>query len=195
MRRLFLAFGVRNGMIFPHGLAPFVPPQFGIKLAREAWEIDAHHRLRRRVFCDEQRLFRSGDDRDRTDERATPIVAVDYVMSMAHRVVGTVRVHEEAPGLWYGSRLAIEAEYRNVYGLGSGLVYRAVTTAHARGARTFLANVQRDNVAFFRRLAWEPLEEFVLLGRPHTLMRADLAAYPPAGDDEAVALLDARRAS
>jgi len=182
-------------MIFPHGLAPFVPPQFGIKLASEAWEIDAHHRLRRRVFCDEQRLFRSGDDRDQTDERATPIVAVDYVMSMAHRVVGTVRIHEEAPGLWYGSRLAIEAEYRNVYGLGSGLVYRAVATAHARGARTFLANVQRANVAFFRRLAWEPLEEFGLLGRPHTLMRANLAAYPPAGDDEAVALLDVRRAS
>jgi putative N-acetyltransferase (TIGR04045 family) len=181
-------------MIFPHGLPPFVPPQFGIKLASEAWEVEAHHGLRRRVFCDEQGLF-AHDDRDECDERATPIVAVDYVMSMPYRVVGTVRIHESAPRLWYGSRLAIEAEYRNVYGLGSGLVYRAVTTAHARGCRTFLANVQRQNVPFFRRLAWEPLEDVTLLGQPHTLMRADLAAYPPAHDDGAVAVLESRRAS
>jgi putative N-acetyltransferase (TIGR04045 family) len=195
VRRLLVALGVRNGVIFPHGLAPFVPPQFGIKLAREPWEVAAYFRLRRTVFCGEQQLFAAGDDRDENDERASPIVAVDYVMGMAHRVVGTVRIHETAPGAWYGSRLAIEAEYRNVYGLGSGLVYRAVTTAHARGARTFLANVQRANVPFFRRLAWEALEEITLLGRPHTLMRADLGAYPPAHDDGAVALLDARRAS
>ncbi len=194
MRRVFVALRVRDGVIFPHGLAPFVPPQFGIKLASDGWERDAHFRLRRRVFCDEQRLF-SGDDRDDVDDVASPIVAVDYVMGMAHRVVGTVRIAETSPGLWYGSRLAIEAEYRNVYGLGSGLVFRAVTTAHARGARTFLANVQRANVPFFRRLAWEALEDRDLFGRPHTLMRADLAAYPPALDDAAVALFDSRRAS
>ena len=181
-------------MIFPHGLAPFVPPQFGIKLASDPWEVSAHFRLRRRVFCDEQRLF-SSDDRDTTDDVASPIVAVDYVMGMAHRVVGTVRIHETADGIWYGSRLAIEEEFRNVYGLGSGLVYRAVTTAHARGARTFLANVQRQNVTFFRRLAWEPLEDLELLGHPHTLMRADLDAYPRADDDGAVAVLEARRVS
>ncbi len=191
---MFVALGVRNRVIFPHGLPPFVPPQFGIKLARDAWEIGAHHRLRRRVFCDEQGLF-AGDDRDELDGTALPIVAVDYVMSMPHNVVGTVRIHESAPGLWYGSRLAIEPEYRNVYGIGSGLVYRAVSTANARGCETFLANVQRQNVPFFRRMAWEPLEEFDLLGLPHTLMRADLSAYPPATDDGAVALFDSRRAS
>ncbi|MBD5633229.1 MAG: GNAT family N-acetyltransferase [Candidatus Eremiobacteraeota bacterium] len=181
-------------MIFPHGLAPFVPPRFGIKLAREPWEFAAHRALRRRVFCDEQQLFVESDC-DEVDDVAAPIVAVDYVMSMAHDVVGTVRIHEASPGLWYGSRLAIVPEYRNVYGLGSGLVYRAVTTAHARGCRTFLANVQRRNVPFFRRMAWEALDEITLLGQPHTLMRADLAAYPPARDDGAVALLEVRRAS
>jgi putative N-acetyltransferase (TIGR04045 family) len=122
-------------------------------------------------------------------------VAVDYVMGMAHHVVGTVRIHESSPGLWYGSRLAIQPEYRNVYGLGSGLVYRAVTTAHARGARDFLANVQRQNVAFFRRLGWNALEETILHGQPHVLMRADLASYPPESDDGAVEVFDARRAS
>ena len=174
--------------------APFVPPQFGIKLADEAWERDAHFRLRRRVFCDEQRLFEACD-RDDADAFASPIVAVDYVMAMAHRVVGTVRIHEAAHGLWYGSRLAIDAEYRMVYGLGSGLVHRAVSTAHARGCTTFLANVQRANVPFFRRMAWEPLEELTLLGAPHMLMRADLTSYPPYADEASVSVVHTQRAS
>jgi len=173
---------------------PFVPPQFGIKLADEPWERDAHFRLRRRVFCDEQQLFEESD-RDDADAIASPIVAVDYVMAMAHRVVGTVRIHEGAPGLWYGSRLAIDAPYRMIYGLGSGLVHRAVRTANAHGCHTFLANIQRQNVAFFRRLAWEPLQELEVLGHPHTLMRADLASYPPYADDAQVSVVHTRLAS
>jgi putative N-acetyltransferase (TIGR04045 family) len=173
--------------------APFVPPQFGIKLATEAWERAAHFRLRRAVFCREQGIFEN-DDRDGSDAVASPIVAVDYVMGMSHRVVGTVRIHETAPGVWQGSRLAIDAGNRNVYGLGSGLVYRAVGTARARGCTEFLATVQRDNVPFFRRLAWEEIEAIDLYGRPHALMRADLDAYPPC-DEEPVTLLQSRRAS
>ncbi len=180
--------------MFPPPLPPFVPPQFGIKLALERWERDAATALRIAVFCREQRLFQN-DDRDALDAVAQTIVAVDYVMSMPQHVVGTVRIHEDAPGTWYGSRLAIDARYRTVYGLGRGLVYRAVSTAHARGARTFLANVQRQNVNFFARLAWEPLREVTLHGYPHVLMRADLAAYPPSFDDGAVAVVSARRAS
>jgi putative N-acetyltransferase (TIGR04045 family) len=174
--------------------APFVPPQFGIKLITEAWERAAYFALRRDVFCDEQGIF-TGDDRDATDETASPIVAVDYVMGMSHRVVGTVRIAATAPGVWQGSRLAIHADYRNVYGLGSGLVYRAVSTARARGAREFFATIQRANVPFFRRLAWEHVEDIELHGRPHALMRADLAAYPAAHDDASVALVSSRRAS
>jgi putative N-acetyltransferase (TIGR04045 family) len=173
--------------------APFVPPQFGIKLATEPWERAAHFRLRRAVFCREQGIFEN-DDRDATDEVATPIVAVDYVMGMSHRVVGTVRIHETTPGVWQGSRLAIDAAHRTVYGLGSGLVYRAVGTARARGCAEFLATVQRANVPFFRRLAWEELEAIDLYGRPHALMRADLAAYPACGEDP-VTLVHSRRAS
>jgi putative N-acetyltransferase (TIGR04045 family) len=74
-------------------------------------------------------------------------------------------------------------------------VYRAVCTAHARGCRTFLANVQAQNVNFFARLAWESLHDVTLHGRPHVLMRADLRAYPPNADDAAVAVVRARRAS
>ncbi len=180
--------------MFPASLPPFVPPQFGLKLVTETWERDAALRLRRYVFCEEQRLFEENDCDD-VDARASAIVAVDYIMGMAHRVVGTVRIHEESPGLWYGSRLAIDPAFRTVYGLGSGLVYRAVTTAHARGCDTFCANVQRQNVSFFRRLAWESLAEVTLLGHPHVLMRADLAHYPPAQDEASVSLIAARRAS
>lgn len=179
--------------MFP-SFGPFVPPQFGIKTATDAWEQRAYYRLRRDVFCTEQRIFET-DDRDAVDEVAEPIVAVDYIMGMSDRVVGTVRIVETEPGIWLGSRLAIHPEYRNVYGLGSGLVYRAVTAAHARGATEFLATVQRANVPFFKRLAWGALEEISLHGHPHTMMRADLAAYPALVDADRVALLSGRRAS
>ncbi len=179
--------------MFP-AVGPFVPPQFGIKAASEAWERRGYFALRRDVFCMEQRIFAS-DDSDAIDERADAIVAVDYIIGMADRVVGTVRIHESEPGIWIGSRLAIHRDYRTIYGLGSGLVYRAVSTANARGARAFYATVQRANVPFFRRLAWEPIEEISLYGHPHTSMRADLAAYPPLEDANSVALVSVRRAS
>lgn len=179
--------------MFP-AFAPFVPPQFGIKSASEAWERDAYYRLRRDVFCREQGIFAS-DDRDALDERAGAIVAVNYIMGMSDRVVGTVRVVEGEGGVWHGSRLAIHSDFRAVYGLGSGLVYRAVSTALAHGALDFLATVQRSNVAFFRRLAWEPLEELTMHGHPHVLMRADLSAYPRLDDASHVALVTDRRAS
>jgi putative N-acetyltransferase (TIGR04045 family) len=97
--------------------------------------------------------------------------------------------------MWYGSRLAIDPEYRGVYGLGRGLVHRAVSTAHARGARAFFANVQLQNVNFFARMAWESLRDVSLHGHPHVFMRADLAAYPPARDDAAISVVRVRRAS
>jgi putative N-acetyltransferase (TIGR04045 family) len=180
--------------MFDSPVPPFVPPQFGVKLASEPWERAASAALREAVFCREQGLF-AVTDRDALDASAQTIVAVDYVMGMTHRVVGTVRIHAADGGAWFGSRLAIDAAYRSVYGLGRGLVYRAVTTAHARGCTRFCANVQAANVPFFTRLAWRPLRDLVLHGHPHTLMEADLAAYPPCADDRDVAVLTARRAS
>ena len=76
--------------------APFVPPQFGIRAVEAPWELRAAYALRRGVFCDEQRIF-GGDDRDAADASAQTIVAVTYVMGIADRVVGTVRIHETAP--------------------------------------------------------------------------------------------------
>jgi len=167
--------------VFPAEPGPFVPPRFTIKLATEAWEVAAAMRLRRDVFCREQRLF-AESDRDAADAIATTIVAVKYAMGMPDIVVGTVRIHAAAPRAWVGSRLAIRAPFRGVVGLGAGLVYRAVSTANARGCDDFTATVQSQNVRFFRRLQWEALDSCVLHGVPHTRMRADLDAYPPLGD-------------
>jgi putative N-acetyltransferase (TIGR04045 family) len=162
---------------------PFVASEFQVKYATETWERRGAAALRRRVFCDEQGLF-AGDDRDDVDAVAIPIVAVSLLGVAADDVVGTVRIHQPEPGLWWGSRLAVAAEYRRVGALGVGLIRLAVSSAHARGCRTFLAHVQSQNVPLFHRLSWTTLEEVELHGVPHHRMRADLAAYPPFAQPE-----------
>jgi putative N-acetyltransferase (TIGR04045 family) len=157
---------------------PFVPSEFRLRLATERWERQGHTRLRRAVFCAEQGIFRD-DDSDAIDDVALPIVAVAVVMGMPDRVVGAVRIHEAEAGLWHGSRLCVEREFRRLAWLGSGLVALAVGTAQARGCRRFLAHVQAQNVPLFERLQWRSLEALMLHGRPHHLMEADLRHYPP----------------
>jgi putative N-acetyltransferase (TIGR04045 family) len=164
-------------MIF-EAFKPFIAGDFQIKFATEAWEQRGAAALRRTVFCEEQGLF-AGDDRDEIDAVAIPIVAVSLLGVAAGDVVGTVRIHQPEPGLWWGSRLAVAADYRRVGALGAALIRLAVTAAHARGCRRFLAHVQSQNVAMFQRLNWISLEEVALHGRPHHRMRADLASYPP----------------
>ena len=99
-------------------------------------------------------------------------------------MVGTVRIHEAEPGVWWGSRLAVAADYRRIGALGSALIRLAVCSAHARGCRRFYAHVQSQNALLFRRLHWRTLEETELRGRPHHFMQADLAYYPPIADPE-----------
>mgnify|MGYP002780664430 FL=1 len=57
-----------------------------------------------------------------------------------------------------------------------------MTTANAWGCDRFLATVQLQNVRFFQRLHWTSLNEMTVCDRPHHLMEADLAHYPPAED-------------
>jgi putative N-acetyltransferase (TIGR04045 family) len=157
---------------------PFLASDFQVKFATEHWEQRGAAALRREVFCTEQGVF-TGDDRDEIDEVAIPIVAVSLLGVAADEVVGTVRIHQPEPGLWWGSRLAVGANYRRVGMLGVSLIRLAVSAANARGCRTFLAHVQAQNVPLFQKLNWESLEEIELHGMPHHRMRADLAAYPP----------------
>lgn len=156
---------------------PFRFSDYRIRLARESWEIDGCRDLRRQVFCTEQGLF-ADHDRDEIDARAQPIAAIACMAGMPERVVGTVRIHQAEPGLWFGSRLAVHRDYRSLARLGAALIRLAVGTARGRGCGRFLAHVQAQNVVFFRRLHWRSLAEEEICGRPHHLMEADLGHYP-----------------
>lgn len=162
----------------------FLPSEYRVKFATEAWERREAAALRRRVFCDEQGIF-AGDDRDAIDEVAIPIVAISSFAVALNDVVGTVRIHEKEPGVWWGSRLAVAADYRRIGAIGTALIRLAVSSAHARGCRRFFAHVQSQNALLFQRLHWSTLEETLLHGRPHHFMQADLAYYPPIADAEA----------
>jgi putative N-acetyltransferase (TIGR04045 family) len=154
-----------------------------IKLATTVREREATRQLRRAVFCEEQGVF-EGDDTDAIDQIAMPIAAIISVSGMPDEVVGTVRIHESEPGIWHGSRLAVALHARRIGSVGSGLIKLAVGTAHALGCKTFLAQVQSQNVPLFRRLHWHTLAELDVHGRPHHLMQADLEHYPPISDGD-----------
>jgi putative N-acetyltransferase (TIGR04045 family) len=164
--------------------APYRTSEFQIKFATSDWERQQAHALRRAVFCEEQRIF-DGDDRDAIDDRAIPIVALSMLGVAADQLVGTVRIHQESPSLWWGSRLAVHEDFRKIGALGTTLIRLAVSSANAMGCHMFLANVQMQNALLFRRLHWEIVEEFEIYGKPHLRMKADLAYYPPCATPEA----------
>jgi putative N-acetyltransferase (TIGR04045 family) len=166
--------------MFDEPIRPFLPGEYRFKLATAAWEIAAHHALRRAVFCDEQGIF-TGSDNDALDDYATRIIGFTCIANAPDDVVGAVRIHEAEPGLWWGSRLAVAAAHRRVGRLGAELIRLAVCTANARGCHTFLAHVQLQNVALFRRLHWDSIEPVSLHGRPHHVMRASLPHYAAHG--------------
>jgi putative N-acetyltransferase (TIGR04045 family) len=161
----------------------FLPSEYRVKLATEEWERRDAAELRRRVFCDEQRIFLT-DDHDAIDDVAILIVALSSFAIVPQEVVGTVRIHETQTGIWWGSRLAVAADYRRIGAIGSSLIQLAVSTAHARGCQQFYAHVQSQNAPLFRKLHWTTINEIVVHGRPHHFMQADLAHYPPIADAE-----------
>jgi len=159
---------------------PFIASEFQVRFAGLPWERNAAAALRRKVFCEEQGIF-AADDRDATDDHAIALVALSLLGVAEGEVVGTVRIHrdESEDGTWWGSRLAVEKSYRKLGAVGASLIRLAVSSAHARGCRRFLANVQSQNALLFQHLHWRSLGEFDLLGRPHHRMEADLDHYPP----------------
>jgi len=158
--------------------AVFTPCEFRVKWAASAWERRQAHALRRAVFCVEQGVF-PGDDRDAIDDTAQAIVALSCIAGEADEVVGTVRIHEAEPGIWWGSRLAVHAAFRHHGRIGATLIQLAVSSAHALGCRRFFAHVQSQNVPMFERMHWQSLQPEQLHGRAHMLMQVDLAHYPP----------------
>ncbi|CAA0092980.1 Uncharacterised protein [Zhongshania aliphaticivorans] len=161
---------------------------FTIKWASLPWEVNEAQALRRRVFCEEQRLFER-DDLDVLDQRATVdtstdqqariLVALGSLCGWHEQIVATVRIHQEAPGVWYGSRLAVDKHFRRQGKLGASLIKLAVSSAYALGCECFLANVQLQNQALFERLHWQRIGSNVVRDQEHALMQANLDFYPP----------------
>jgi putative N-acetyltransferase (TIGR04045 family) len=172
----------------------FLPAEYRVKFATEFWERREAGVLRRQVFCQEQGIF-EGDDRDDIDAIAIPLVVISTLGVAPHEVVGTVRIHQAEPEVWWGSRLAVARDYRRIGALGASLIRLAVCSAHARGCHRFYAHVQSHNALLFRRLHWRTIEEIELRGRPHHFMEADLAYYPPFPDPETGFLSLPRRAA
>jgi putative N-acetyltransferase (TIGR04045 family) len=76
----------------------------------------------------------------------------------------------------------VHPSFRHHGRIGATLIRLAVGSAHARGARLFLAHVQAQNRAMFEKLGWTWLRDETLHGRPHAFMQADLARYAPCHD-------------
>src|ERR1700745_66686 len=126
-----------------HRLTPQV---FVFKIGRTQLELEGYWALRRTIFCGEQAIFPESD-RDSVDEQAVPIVCASLIAGMEDSVVGVVRIDEREPGIWYGSRLGVAAEFRSIKklspgvairnhqpvyrglgALGAGLIYKAVSS-------------------------------------------------------------------
>jgi len=151
---------------------------FQVKWATNAWEIEQANRIRREVFCEEQGLFQE-HDRDDIDLIAQPLIVTTSILGMPEEVVGTVRIHQPEPGLWWGSRLAVKKAFRRQGVLGASLIRLAVSSANTLGCHTFLATVQEQNEVLFKRLHWATAGYQEIHGMKHAKMQADLEHYPP----------------
>lgn len=159
----------------------FRPCEFRVQWASGPWMEAQALALRRRVFCQEQGLFEGDDwdDIDQSNPSVRSLVAMSCLCGQPDEVLGTVRIHEAATRVWWGSRLAVRRDWRKHAQLGTGLIRLAVSSAHALGCTDFLAHVQAQNVPLFQRLHWQVMDEVVLHGCAHALMRVDLDHYPP----------------
>lgn len=169
------------GSLLPELPLPSLPSAYLVRAALHACEVREAHDLRRAVFCCEQGLFLQ-DDRDAIDAQAQLLVAMSCAAGMPQQVVGTVRIHQSAPGVWWGSRLAVHAAFRSVGRIGATLIRLAVGRAQAQGCQQFWAHVQPQNVPLFEKLHWHMYDTVPVHGRPHALMQAELPYYPACRD-------------
>ncbi len=97
--------------------------------------------IRRKVFVQEQHIFEHSD-RDDYDGQAIHLAA--FYQS---RIIGTVRVYQDADGAWWGGRLAVLKKYRGR--AGRDLVIAAVAAGEASGGRAFLREYTQRKFKFF----------------------------------------------
>lgn len=137
------------------------------RVAKTPEELAKALEIRRQVFVIEQQLFVL-TDKDEKDEISIHLIAED-----SGGIIGTVRIYSEESYVWVGGRLAVLPGKRGI--VGSKLIRAAVSEVIRQGASQFFANIQSQNVPLFNRLGWKIAgAEFLLHGRPHYLMEANL---------------------
>ena len=130
-------------------------------------ELRAALAIRQQVFVAEMDLF-ADSDLDADDRRATHLVAI-----CQSRVIGTVRIFQDAEGVWWGGRLAVLPGHRGR--AGRLLIKQAVAAVRAAGGSCFRARVLVENVSLFRALGWRAQgAPFEYRGRMHQLVDAPL---------------------
>ena len=141
-------------------------------IVERADDLAGYHRLRERVFVDEQGLFVGSDLDDRDDDPRTVVLVA---RSARGELLGGVRVGPACGGpdigWWVGGRLAVDPAVRGARGIGPALVRAACAYAEDAGALRFDATVQSRHERMFRRLGWQPVRPVTVARRPHTLMR------------------------
>ena len=144
------------------------------KIVNTNAEIQQCFAIRYSVFVKEQKMFKE-TDRDEFDDNAIHIAAIN---SDDWKVISTVRCHQVGENIWYGSRLAVPKEYRTHHTqIGVKLCKLAEIIVAERGAKRFLAYIQKQNVRFFERLRWRKVDTPVMhFGVQHQLMEASLLA-------------------
>lgn len=151
------------------------PAKLTCHTARNAKEVAGALAIRHEVFVKEQRIFKTTDV-DKHDPASIHLVA-----KIGDEVVGTVRVfaaEDNDNNHWIGSRLAVLKPFRTGRA-GAYLVKEAMKRVKQRGGTFFTAHIQENNVSFFKRLGWEPIDSIQnYMNRPHQLMRADLDRVP-----------------
>ena len=142
------------------------------RIAKTEAEIQQCFSIRYSVFVVEQKMFKK-TDQDEFDNNAIHLAAID---SDDGNVISTVRCYKVGDNIWYGSRLAVPKEYRTHHTqIGIKLCKLAEITVAERGAKRFLAYIQKQNVRFFERLRWQKVGTPVIhFGVQHQLMEASL---------------------
>ncbi|MFI5322483.1 MAG: MSMEG_0567/Sll0786 family nitrogen starvation N-acetyltransferase [Thermodesulfobacteriota bacterium] len=148
--------------------------KFIFKIAEGEKELEGYFHLRRDVFVKEQKIFGETDiDKYDTD----PFHKVIHIVSAKlpdREIIGAVRCYRKEGDTWVGGRLSVAPGYRNGR-VGAGLVRFAVQTMRSGDCKKFLAYVQPQNIRFFIRLGWTPVDApEVYQGFPHQLMEVDL---------------------
>ena len=93
-----------------------------------------------------------------------------------------MRIHQQSPGVWLGSRLAVDAAYRRQGQLGPTLIRLAVCSAHALGCEAFLCPGPASERTAISPHALANPGGLELRGVSNARMQADLAFYPPCDD-------------